>query len=209
MGGGANATILHYVRNDQKLRDGEVVLIDAGCELEGYASDVTRTYPIGGRFTGPARDIYEIVLAAQQASFEASRPGSSLSQVHAASVRVITEGLVSLGLLEGDVEELIAREAYRAYYMHGTSHWLGLDVHDVGSYQEGKEPRVLEPGLVYTIEPGIYVSTWLEDADERFRGIGVRIEDDVLITEHGCENLTAALPKEADDIEALVQAGRN
>ena len=209
VGGGANATILHYVRNDQKLRDGEGVLIDAGCELEGYASDVTRTYPVGGRFSGPARDIYEVVLAAQRASLEASRPGATLPEVHDASVRVITEGLVSLGLLEGELEELIAREAYRAYYMHGTSHWLGLDVHDVGSYQEGKEPRVLEPGLVYTIEPGIYVSTWLEDADERFRGIGVRIEDDVLITEHGCENLTAALPKEADDVEALVQAGRN
>jgi Xaa-Pro aminopeptidase len=208
VGGGANSTILHYVRNDQKLRDGEVVLIDAGCELEGYASDITRTYPVGGRFSAAAREVYDVVLAAQQAAFEASFAGSSLSKIHDASVRVITEGLVSLGLLQGDVEELIAREAHRTYYMHGTSHWLGLDVHDVGSYREGEEPRLLEPGVVFTIEPGIYISAWLEDVDERFRGIGVRIEDDVLITENGHENLSEALPRSAEDIEALVQAGR-
>ena len=208
VGGGANSTILHYVRNDQKLRDGDLVLIDAGCELEGYASDITRTYPVGGRFSAPARDVYEIVLASQQAAFEKSRPGSSLSAVHDASVRVITEGLVSLGLLTGDVEDLLAREAYRTFYMHGTSHWLGLDVHDVGSYREGEEPRALEPGLVYTIEPGIYVAPWLPDVDERFHGIGVRIEDDVVITPDGYENLTAALHKEPGDIEALVLAGR-
>jgi Xaa-Pro aminopeptidase len=208
VGGGANSTILHYVRNDQKLRDGEVVLIDAGCELEGYASDITRTYPVGGRFSAAAREVYDVVLAAQQAAFEASVPGSSLSKVHDASVRVITEGLVSLGLMEGDIEELIAREAYRTYYMHGTSHWLGLDVHDVGSYRERDEPRVLEPGAVFTIEPGIYISAWLEDVDERYRGIGVRIEDDVFITEDGHENLTEALPRSAEDIEALVQSGR-
>jgi Xaa-Pro aminopeptidase len=208
VGGGANSTILHYVRNDQKLRDGEVVLIDAGCELEGYASDITRTYPVGGRFSAAAREVYDVVLAAQQAAFEASVPGSSLSKVHDASVRVITEGLVSLGLMEGDIEELIAREAYRTYYMHGTSHWLGLDVHDVGSYRERDEPRVLEPGVVFTIEPGIYISAWLEDVDERYRGIGVRIEDDVFITEDGHENLTEALPRSAEDIEALVQSGR-
>ena len=207
VGGGANATILHYVRNDQKLRDGEVVLIDAGCELEGYASDVTRTYPVGGRFGGPARDVYEVVLASQLAAFDASRPGATLSEIHDASVRVITEGLVALGLLQGDVEELIAREAFRTFYMHGTSHWLGLDVHDVGSYRENDEPRKLEPGIVYTIEPGIYVAPWLENVDERFHGLGIRIEDDVLITPDGHENLTATLPKDPGGIEALVLAG--
>ena len=208
MGGGKNATILHYIANDQPLVDGELVLIDAGCELEGYASDVTRTFPIGGEFTGPGRAIYDVVLAAQNAALDACRPGSNLPDIHDASVRAIVEGLVDLSLLSGDVEELIAREAHRTYYMHGTSHWLGLDVHDVGSYREGDEPRVLEPGLVYTIEPGIYVAPWQEDADERFRGIGIRIEDDVLITESGHENLTAALPRAAEDIEELVQAGR-
>jgi Xaa-Pro aminopeptidase len=204
VGSGANATVLHYVRNDQKLADGELVLIDAGCELEGYASDVTRTYPVGGRFGAPGRAIYEVVLAAQLAGLERCRPGSTLPEVHAAVLRKLVEGMVELGLLEGDVSELIAREAYRPYYMHSTSHWLGLDVHDVGSYRVGGEPRRLEPGQVFTVEPGLYVPKDDANADARFRGIGVRIEDDVAITADGHENLTAAIPKAPDELEALI-----
>ena len=204
VGGGSNATVLHYITNDQKLTDGELVLIDAGCELEGYASDVTRTYPVGGRFTGPGRAVYEVVLAAQQAGLAECKPGSDLPAIHAAAVRKIVEGLVDLGLLRGDVEELIAREAYRRFYMHNTSHWLGLDVHDVGVYQIDGKPRPLEPQMVFTVEPGIYIARDEEGIDPRFRGIGVRIEDDVAITAEGCENLTAAIPTAADELEALV-----
>ena len=204
VGGGSNATVLHYVRNDQKLQNGELVLIDAGCELLGYASDVTRTFPIGGEFTGPGRAIYEVVLAAQQASLDAARPGATLPEIHDAAVRAIVEGLLALSLLEGDTEELIAREAYRKFYMHSTSHWLGLDVHDVGAYKVDGEPRKLEPGHVFTVEPGVYLAPDMELADERFRGIGVRIEDDVAITQDGHENLSAGIPKDPDEIEALV-----
>jgi Xaa-Pro aminopeptidase len=207
VGGGANATVLHYVRNDQKLRDDELVLIDAGCELEGYASDVTRTYPVGGRFAGPARAIYEVVLAAEQAGLEKCRPGETLPGVHDAAVKTLVDGLVGLGILAGDPAELIAREAYKPYYMHSTSHWLGLDVHDVGSYREEGASRSLAPGLVFTVEPGLYVSADAQ-VDARFRGIGVRIEDDVLITADGHENLTAAIPKDPDELEALVNEGR-
>jgi Xaa-Pro aminopeptidase len=207
VGGGNNATILHYVRNDQKLRDGELVLIDAGCELEYYASDITRTYPVGGRFEGPGRALYEVVLAAQKAALEECRPGATLSCVHDAAVRTIVEGLLELSLLDGDAAELVASEAHRPYYMHRTSHWLGLDVHDVGSYQVDGEPRVLESGLVFTVEPGVYIAPDAEAADHAFRGIGVRIEDDVAITADGHENLTAAAPKDPDDVEALVRAG--
>lgn len=206
VGGGANATVLHYVRNDQKLRRGELVLIDAGCELEGYASDVTRTWPIGGEFSGPGRAVYEVVLAAQQASLEACAPGRTLPEIHDASVRTIVEGLVELGLLEGDPAELAAREAHRPFYMHGTSHWLGLDVHDAGTYKLAGEPRPLEPGVVFTVEPGIYIAPDSEGVDERFRGIGVRIEDDVAIKADGHENLTAAIPKDPDEVEALVSS---
>jgi Xaa-Pro aminopeptidase len=204
VGSGGNATVLHYVRNDQKLADGELVLIDAGCELESYASDVTRTYPVGGRFSGPARALYEVVLAAQLASLELCRPGATLPEIHDAAVRRLVEGMLELGLLSGDPAELIAREAYRAYYMHSTSHWLGLDVHDVGSYRVDGEPRRLEPGQVFTVEPGLYVPKDDEKADPRFRGIGVRIEDDLAITEGGHENLTSAIPKLPDELEALV-----
>jgi Xaa-Pro aminopeptidase len=204
VGGGRNATILHYITNDQKLRGGELVLIDAGCELQGYASDVTRTYPIGGRFSGPGRAIYEVVLAAQQAALEACRPGSTLPAIHDAAVRRIVEGLVELGLLSGEVDHLIANEAHRRFYMHNTSHWLGLDVHDVGLYRVEGNPRPLERGMVFTVEPGIYVAADDEEADPRFRGIGVRIEDDVTITADGHENLTAGIPKAPDEIEGLV-----
>ena len=204
VGGGPNATVLHYVRNDQKLRPGDLVLIDAGCELSGYASDVTRTYPIGGEFSGPGRALYEVVLAAQQASLARCAPGSTLPEIHEASVRAIVSGLLDLGLLEGDLEELVAREAYRPFYMHGTSHWLGLDVHDVGAYKRGGEARKLEPGMVFTVEPGVYVAPDSETAPEEFRGIGVRIEDDVAITAEGHENLTDAIPKHPDEVEAMV-----
>jgi Xaa-Pro aminopeptidase len=204
VGGGSNATVLHYVRNDQKLQDGELVLIDAGCELEGYASDVTRTFPIGGEFSGPGRAIYEVVLGAQQASLDACRPGKTLPEIHDASVRAIVLGLLDLKLLSGDVEDLIANEAHRRFYMHSTSHWLGLDVHDVGTYKVDGEPRKLEPGHVFTVEPGVYLAPDKEIADERFRGIGVRIEDDVAITRDGHENLTASIPKDPDELEALV-----
>ncbi len=206
-GGGANATVLHYVRNDQKLREDELVLVDAGCELQGYASDVTRTYPVGGRFAGPGRAVYEVVLAAQQAALEKCRPGETLPAVHDAAVKMLVDGLVALGILKGDPVELVAREAYKPYYMHSTSHWLGLDVHDVGSYRVEGAPRPLAPGIVLTVEPGLYVTTDA-DVDARFRGIGVRIEDDVLITPEGHENLTAAVPKDPDDLEALVTEGR-
>jgi Xaa-Pro aminopeptidase len=205
VGGGRNATVLHYVRNDCKLREGEMVLIDAGCELEGYASDVTRTYPIGGRFSGPGRAIYEVVLAAQRAALDCCRPGATLPGIHDAAVRAMVEGLVDLGLLTGEVDDLVANEAHRPYYMHNTSHWLGLDVHDVGSYREAGEPRKLERGMVFTVEPGLYIAT--EDVDTRFHGIGVRIEDDVVITEDGYENLTGAIPVDPDAVAALVAKG--
>jgi len=206
VGSGANATVLHYVRNDQKLREGELVLIDAGCELEGYASDVTRTYPIGGRFSGPGRAVYEVVLDAQQAALAICRPGVTLPEIHELAVRRLTEGMLELGLLSGSADEAIASEAYRRFYMHQTSHWLGLDVHDVGAYRPGGSPRRLEPGMVFTVEPGLYVGP-AQDVDPRFRGIGVRIEDDVLITAEGCEVLTSAIPKAPEDLEALVAEG--
>lgn len=229
VGSGVNATILHYIRNDQPLQAGEVVLIDAGVEYQGYASDVTRTYPVGGRFEPPARDLYEVVLAAQLAAIEASGPGTTLPDVHAAAVRALCEGMVQLGLLEGEVDGIIEREAYRPYYMHGTSHWLGLDVHDVGAYvvrqsagagarkdsgadgrgsgPDGEEtrPRPLAPGMAYTIEPGIYVAADDPNAPEAYRGIGIRIEDDVVVTEDGILNLTREIPKKVDEIETWVR----
>ncbi len=204
VGGGSNATVLHYVTNSEKLRDHEMVLVDAGCELEGYASDVTRTYPIGGRFTAAGRAIYDVVLTAQRAGIDQCSPGKTLADVHAASVRAIVEGLVDLKLLSGDVDDLIAKEAYRRFYMHKTSHWLGLDVHDVGNYGSGGNHRPLEPGMVFTVEPGIYLAADDEDANEEFRGIGVRIEDDIAITEDSCENLTEAIATDPEDVEALV-----
>jgi Xaa-Pro aminopeptidase len=204
VGGGSNATVLHYVTNDQKLREESLVLVDAGCEVEGYASDVTRTYPVAGRFTGPGRAIYELVLEAQQRALEQCRPGRTLTDVHQAAVRRIVEGLVDLECLSGDVDQLVADDAHRPFYMHNTSHWLGLDVHDVGAYKTAGEPRPLEPGMVLTVEPGIYLGEGNEAAAAPFRGIGVRIEDDVVITADGHENLTAAIPKAPEELEALV-----
>lgn len=201
VGGGANATVLHYITNDAPLHDGELVLIDAGCEWQGYASDVTRTYPIGGRYQGERRALYEVVLAAQYAAIEVAKPGATLKQIHDTVVKKIVVGLVSLGILRGDVEKLIASKAYEPYYMHSTSHWLGLDVHDVGAYSVAGEARKLEPGMVFTIEPGLYIAADAAACPETFRGIGIRIEDNVLITDTGHEVLTAAIPKAMSEIE--------
>ena len=218
VGGGRNATILHYIRNDQPLAGGELVLIDAGVEYQGYASDVTRTYPIGGKFEGAARDLYSVVLAAQQAALDASKPGTTLPEIHQTALRVLVDGLRSLRILDGGADEIIAKELYRPYYMHGTSHWLGLDVHDVGAYVvrdglksgdgEGEgatKPRPLAPGMAYTIEPGLYVAADDEKAPAAFRGIGIRIEDDVVVTESGILNLTREIPKSIEALEAWVQ----
>jgi Xaa-Pro aminopeptidase len=204
VGGGRNATVLHYIVNDQPLRDGELVLVDAGCELEGYASDVTRTYPVGGRFHGERLAVYETVLAAQQAALDLCKPGSTLADVHQAAVKRITEGLIDMRLLSGRVEDAVSNEAYRRFYMHNTSHWLGLDVHDAGTYKVDGENRVLEAGIVFTVEPGLYISPDDEEVPPGFRGIGVRIEDDVLVTADGHENLTVALPRRPEDVEALI-----
>jgi Xaa-Pro aminopeptidase len=205
VGGGRNATILHYIRNDQPLKDGELVLIDAGCEYQGYAADVTRTYPVGGRYEGAGLEVYEVVLAAQLEALLAVRPGATLPEIHAVALRRLVRGMVDLGLLHGDVDDLVAHEAYRPWYMHNTSHWLGLDVHDVGAYRVEGEPRRLEPGMVFTVEPGIYVAPDDESAPAPLRGVGVRIEDDVLVTEQGCEVLTAAIPKASREVEAWMR----
>jgi len=205
VGGGRNATVLHYIRNDQKLVDGELVLIDAGCELEGYASDVTRTYPVGGSYRGPQRAVYEVVLEASLAGLALAKPGATLPQIHEVATRKLVEGMLELGLLSGAVDDLIKSEAHRRYYMHNTSHWLGLDVHDVGPYAVDGKPRRLEPGMVFTIEPGLYVSADDEQAPAELRGIGARIEDDVAIHADGCEILTASIPKHPADVEAWVR----
>ncbi len=208
VGGGQNAAILHYTTNDKLLQEDTMVLVDAGAEFEGYASDVTRTYPVGGRFTGAGRAVYEVVLAAQEAGIAACKPGATLPEIHEIAVRILIEGMVSLQLLEGTVDDIFAEESYRPWYMHGTSHWLGLDVHDVGVYAHGETPRKLEPGMVFTVEPGIYVREDDEKAPESLRGIGVRIEDDIVLTDDGYENLNNAIPKRIPEVEAWVRAGR-
>jgi len=200
--GGANATVLHYTRNDKRLEDGELLLVDAGGEYGGYCADITRTFPVGTAYSKAQAEIYDLVLAAQQAATETVRPGARYEDVHAAAVRVITEGLIGLGLLSGSVDECIEAGSYTKYYMHRTGHWLGMDVHDVGSYKVGGESRVLEPRMVLTVEPGIYVAEDC-DAPERYRGIGIRIEDDVLVTSSGHEVLTADAPKARAEVERL------
>jgi Xaa-Pro aminopeptidase len=205
VGGGANACILHYVENDKPLRDGDLVLVDAGCEFGWYTADVTRTFPVNGTFSGPQRDIYELVLASQLAAIDQIRVGTPFSTLQDVAVRVLTQGMVDLGLLTGRVEELIADQAYKRYYMHNIGHWLGLDVHDCGAYHLQGESRRLETGMVLTVEPGIYVGPNDEQAPKAFRGIGVRIEDDVLVTAGDPEVLTGALAKQVDEVEALVQ----
>ena len=203
--GGANACILHYIENDQPIADGDLVLIDAGCELDNYASDITRTFPANGRFSDEQAAIYDLVLKANEACIEAVRPGTCWDSLHQLSVRILTEGLIELGLLQGDLDELIEAGAFRRFYMHRIGHWLGMDVHDVGDYRVDGEWRKLAPGIVTTIEPGIYIAPDDHSVEERWRGIGVRIEDDVLVTEQGSKVLTAGVPKLRSEIEALMQ----
>ncbi|MBV8031719.1 MAG: Xaa-Pro aminopeptidase [Betaproteobacteria bacterium] len=204
---GENACVLHYVANDARLASGELLLIDAGCELDGYASDITRTFPIDGRFTAAQREIYELVLAAQLAAIGAVRAGAAWNEPHEAAVRVLAQGLVDLGLVPGPVEQAIEKETYKRFYMHRTGHWLGLDVHDAGEYKRDGKWRTLEPGMVLTVEPGLYLRA-ADDLPERFRDIGVRIEDDVLVTPAGPEVLSAEAAKSVADIEALMRDAR-
>jgi Xaa-Pro aminopeptidase len=206
VGGGANACTLHYHANDAELRDGDLLLIDAGCEYEFYASDITRTFPVNGRFTPEQRAIYEVVLEAQDAAIARTGPGHHWNEPHDAAVRSITQGLVKLGLLKGRLPQLVKEGAYRRFFMHRTGHWLGMDVHDVGDYKVGDEWRVLEPGMCLTIEPGIYIPAGSKGVPRRWWNIGVRIEDDVAVTERGCELLTDGLPRTADEVEALMAA---
>jgi Xaa-Pro aminopeptidase len=203
---GKNACVLHYVHNNTKLRKGDLLLIDAGAECDHYASDITRTFPISGRFSPAQKQLYELVLAAQYAALAEIYPGNPWNKAHEASVQVMTEGLVELGLLQGDVNTLIEEEKYKEFYMHRIGHWLGMDVHDVGDYKINEQWRLLETGMVLTIEPGLYVQANCETVDPKWRGIGIRIEDDVLVTKQGHEVLTAGVPKTVADIEALMQA---
>jgi Xaa-Pro aminopeptidase len=210
VGSGPNATVLHYRANDRRLEDGDLLLIDAGCEFGHYASDITRTFPVNGTFSARQKEIYEIVLEAQLASIAATKPGATLEQIHRASVETITRGLVRIGLLTGDVEKLIEAEAYKPFYMHRTSHWLGMDVHDVGAYFENGKGRRLAAGMVITIEPGIYIAkdaATVPESHRAYRGIGVRIEDDILVTATGSANLTEHVPKTVEDVERACLAG--
>jgi Xaa-Pro aminopeptidase len=197
---GPNATILHYTTNDRMMHDGDWLLVDAGAEFDGYCADVTRTYPVGREIHGPQREIYEIVLRAQLAAAGLIRPGVRFEEIHMQAVRVLVNGLLELGLLRGDPSEIVEKELYKPFYMHRTSHWLGLDVHDVGKYKLDGQSRVLEPGMVLTVEPGIYVGQQIDGIDPKWGGIGVRIEDDVLVTDDGHEILSAAVPKTIDDV---------
>lgn len=202
--GGRNSCILHYVQNERRLAEDDVVLIDAGCEYQGYASDITRTLPVGGRFSAEQRAVYEFVLEVANAAIEAVRPGNDCHAPHAAAVRVVTRGLVALGLLKGRPAKLEREEAYKKFFMHGTSHWLGLDVHDVGEYKIQDQWRSLETGMVLTIEPGIYILRGTRGVVRRFQGFGVRIEDDVVLTRAGAQVLSAGAPRDPDEIEALM-----
>jgi Xaa-Pro aminopeptidase len=206
VGGGGNACVLHYIDNRDRLRDGDMLLIDAGCELECFASDITRTYPVNGTFSEPQRALYELVLAAQDAALAKVRPGNHWNDPHDAAVRTITRGLVKLGILKGSVPKLIREEKYKAFFPHRTGHWLGMDVHDVGDYKVDGAWRLLEPGMVLTIEPGIYIPAGSKGVAKKWWNIGIRIEDDVLVTKQGHEILTKDVPKQVDEIEALMAA---
>ncbi|MDO3388568.1 Xaa-Pro aminopeptidase [Gilvimarinus sp. SDUM040013] len=208
VGGGKNGCILHYVENSAALKAGDLVLIDAGCELDGYAADITRTFPVSGSFSEEQKALYEIVLAAQESALTTVKPGAHWNEPHEASVRTITEGLLGLGLLAGELETLIEDGAYRRFYMHRIGHWLGMDVHDVGDYKVGGEWRVLEPGMVMTVEPGIYVSPDDETVAKKWRGIGIRIEDDVLVTKDGYDILSKDVPKTVSEIEAVMASAQ-
>lgn len=204
VGGGKNACILHYIDNRDKLKTGDLVLIDAGCEYQNYAADITRTFPVNGKFTAPQAAIYDLVLAAQAAAMENIAPGLPYDLANRAVVQVITQGLLELGLLQGDCEALIDAGAYKAFYMHSVSHWLGMDVHDVGDYKIDDQWRVYEPGMVLTVEPGIYIAPDNQNVAKKWRGIGVRIEDNVVVTKRGHKVLTDAVPREREQIEQLM-----
>lgn len=204
VGSGPNACVLHYSTNGRRMQAGDLLLVDAGCEYDCYASDVTRTYPVSGRFSRAQRDIYELVLHAHDEALKAVQPGNHWNDPHDAAVRVIARGLRRLGLLDGSVAAIIRTGTYRQFFMHRTGHWLGMDVHDVGDYKVGDQWRVLEPGMALTIEPGIYIAPGTKGVGKRWQGIGVRIEDDVLVTRDGPELLTGSLPRQPDQIEALV-----
>ena len=205
VGGGENACILHYTDNSMPLKNGDLVLIDAGGEYGNYAADITRTFPINGQFSEEQKAIYQLVLKAQKAGVNLIRPGLAWNLIQETMIEILTEGLCELGILKGKVDELVASGAYKPFYMHNSGHWLGLDVHDCGAYRLNNEWRPLEKGMVLTVEPGLYISANTEGVDERWWNIGVRIEDDILVTADGHENLTAALPVEVDDIEALMR----
>ncbi|TWD37461.1 Xaa-Pro aminopeptidase [Pantoea sp. SJZ147] len=207
VGSGENGCILHYTENECEMQDGDLVLIDAGCELQGYAGDITRTFPVNGKFSPPQRAIYNIVLKSLETALARFRPGVSIREVNDDVVRIMVTGLVELGVMQGEVDALIAEDAHRKFFMHGLGHWLGLDVHDVGHYGTPSRDRILEPGMVITVEPGLYIAP---DADVpvEYRGIGIRIEDDIVITENGNENLTDSVVKDPDAIEALMAAAR-
>jgi len=208
VGSGANACTLHYLANSDRMKEGDLVLIDAGCEYDYYASDVTRTFPVNGHFSRQQRAIYELVLEAQLAAIAEIAPGKHWNQAHDATVKVITQGLVRLGLLKGRVSSLIKKGAYRDFYMHRAGHWLGLDVHDVGDYRVADEWRMLEPGMVMTVEPGIYISPNNKKVGKAWRGIGIRIEDDVVVTADGCRLITDGAPKTVEEIETLMAASQ-
>jgi Xaa-Pro aminopeptidase len=202
---GERACVLHYVQNDGGLKDGDLLLVDAGCELDGYAADVTRTFPVNGRFSGPQREIYDLVLAAQSAAIAAVKPGNRWDAPHRAAIETLAQGMIDLKLLAGSLAEAVETESYRKYYMHRTGHWLGLDVHDAGDYKRGGEWRLLAPGMVLTVEPGCYFRPGA-GVPERFAGIGVRIEDDVAVTDAGAEVLTRDAPKRPADIESWMSS---
>jgi Xaa-Pro aminopeptidase len=210
IGGGANATILHYVENNMPLRDGDLILIDAGAEYKGYASDITRTFPVNGKFTPAQREVYDVVLEVQKKCIDYTVSGNRWAERQKYSIELLTEGMLKLGLLKGKATDLIKNKAYLKYYMHGVGHYLGLDVHDAGRYyvdQHAKESKPFAPGMVLTVEPGLYIPPNDKEAPAKYRGIGIRIEDDVLVTEDGNRNLTSKVPKEAEEIEALMAKG--
>ena len=205
VGGGRNGCILHYIENQDQLNDGDLLLIDAGAEYDYYASDITRTFPVNGRFSKEQAAVYEVVLAAQLAAIEQVQPGNPWNKPHDAAIETLTRGLQDLGILKGRISKLLRDEAYRPYYMHKTGHWLGMDVHDVGDYKVGDEWRIFEPGMVTTVEPGLYLADTIKGLAKRWRNIGIRIEDDVLVTKKGHDVLSAGVPKNIDDIENLMQ----
>jgi Xaa-Pro aminopeptidase len=206
VGSGPNATVLHHVKNDRQLRDGDLVLIDAGCEYGYYAADVTRTFPVGGHFSAAQRDLYQVVLAAQLLALDACRAGATLESIHEVTLRALVQGMLQVGLLQGSLDQALETKSFQRYYMHRTSHYLGMDVHDVGRYYVAGSPRPLEAGVVITVEPGLYVAESDQLAPERFRGIGIRIEDDVLIEAQGARVLSARIPKTIDEVEQACRA---